>query len=307
MPYLQVDCGCIIYGIHMKKIRKYCLKLLPYLVFIVAAYIFFILGNKTNYDIKGLMHGIAGSFLSIPALYLIYELSKNYSQGKLNKELLDYAKMQIDRDLLSIVNQLMKVVLSYEKVNMSPEHIRNFLSQKKNDLIAAIKTNEYLGFQVFKKWSITGRNITKILENSFILQNLDNDQLIAIVELLKEIRSFEFVSKNTDDLYVSIDKNAKGYQIESGKNLNEGNNEYPDRCLLLKHLRGDKFMVRDFGDFALYQKEKLLQIYKVNDQYLDYFSTALFDLICSIKHWLELSDHEFLIDTKLFKSSLREQ
>ena len=251
------------------------------------------------------MHGIAGSFLSIHVLYLIYELSKNYSQRKLNKELFDYAKMQIDRDVLSIVNQLMKVVLPYEKVVMSPESIKTFLSQTKNNLIATTKTNKYLGFQVFKNWSITERNITKILENSFILQHLGNDHLIAIIDLLKEIRSFEFMPNNIDDLYISIGKNAKGYKIENGKNLNERNNEYPDRYLLLKHLEGDKFMVRDFGDFALYQKEKLLQIYRINDQYLDYFTKSLFDLINSIRLWLELTGYEFIIDTKLFRTSLR--
>lgn len=291
----------------MQKIKKYCLKLLPYFVCTIAAYVFFILGNKTNSGIKGLMHGIAGSFLSIPALYFIYELSKNYSQRKLNKELFDYAKMQIDRDVLSIINQLMKVILPYEKVAMSPESIKAFLSQTKNNLITTIRTNEYLGFQVFKNWSITERNITKILENSFILQHLDSDQLIAIIDLLKEIRSFEFMPKNIDDLYVSTGENAKGYKIESGKNLNERNNEYPDRYLLLKHLEEDKFMVRDFGDFALYQKEKLLQVYRVNDQYLDCLVASFFDLISSIKHWLELTDYEFLIDTKLFRTSLRKK
>ena len=271
----------------------------------IAAYAFWILGNGLNPDIKGLMHGIAGSFLSIPALYLMYELSKNYSQRRLNKELFDYAKMQIDRDVLSIINQLMKVVLSYEEVSMSPESIRSFLSQTESGLATTMKTNEYLGFQVFKNWSITERNITNILENSFILQHLDSDQLIAIIDLLKEIRSFEFMPTNIDDLYIATDKTAKGYKLESGKNLNDRNTEYPDRYLLLKHLEGDKFMVRDFGDFALYQKGKLLQIYRVNDKYLSHFAASLFSLINSISLWIKLTGYEFVIDTKMFRPALR--
>lgn len=278
--------------------------MLPYFGSIIAACAFFILGKKLNSDIKGLMHGIAGSFFSIPVLYLIYELSKNYSQRRLNKELFDYAKMQIDRDVLSTINQLMKLVLPYKKVALSTENIKTFLSQTKNDLIATIKTNEYLGFQVFKNWEITENNITKILENSFILQHLDNDQLIAIIGFLKEIRSFEFIPKNMDDLYISTEKIAERYKIESGKNLNEKNNEYPDRYLLLKQLEENKFIVKDFGDFAHYQKEKLLQIYKINDKYLGDFVSSLIDLIKSINLWLELTGHEFLIDTKMFRTSL---
>jgi len=289
----------------MKKIKKYCLKLLPYLVCLIAAYAFFVLGSKFNSDLKGLMHGIAGSFLSIPILYFIYELSKNFSQQRLNKELFDYAKMQIDRDVLSIVNQLMKIVLPYEKVTLSPKDIRIFLSQTKNDLIVTIKTNEYIGFQVFKNWSIAERNITKILENSFILQHLDDNQLIAIIGLLKEIRAFEFIPKNLDDLYVSTEKEITGYKIESGKNINERNNEYPERYILLKHLKENQFMVRDFGDFALYQKDKLLKIYKVNDKYLDPFVMSFLGLIDSIKLWVELTGYEFIIDTKMFRTSFK--
>lgn len=251
------------------------------------------------------MHGIAGSFLSIPSLYLMYELSKDYSQRRLNKELFDYAKMQIDRDVLSIINQLMKAVLSYEEVNMSPESIRSFLSQTESDLTLRMRTNEYLGFQVFKNWSITERNITNILENSFILQHLDSDQLIAIIDLLKEVRSFEFMPKNIDDLYVPTGKTAKGYRLENGKNLNERNTEYPDRYLLLKHLESDKFIVRDFGDFALYQKDKLLNTYRINDKYINHFAASLLSLINSLSLWIELTGHEFVIDTKMFRPTLR--
>ena len=289
----------------MNKIKKYCLLSLPYFICIIAGCIFYALGSKFNSDLKGLIQGIAGSFLSIPILYLIYELSRNYSQQKINKELFDYAKMQIDRDVLAIINQLMKAILPYEKVAISPENIKTFLSQSQSDLVATIKTNEYLGFQVFKNWSITERNITEILENSFILQRLDNDQLIAIIALLKEIRAFEFIPKNMDDLYILTGEKAKEYKIESGENLNERNNEYPDRYILLKHLEQNEFIVIDFGDFALYQKEKLLQIYRINDKYLDNFAISFLGVINSIKLWVELTGYEFIIDKKMVRSSLR--
>lgn len=289
----------------MNKIKKYCLRSLPYLACIIAAYVFFTLGSKFDSDIKGLMHGMAGLFFSIPILYLLYSLSKKYSQQKLNKELFDYAKMQIDIDVLAILNQLMKAILPYEQVAMAPEDIETFLSQSKDDFIAAIKTHEYIGFQVFKNWSLRGKNITKILQNPFILQHLDNDQLIAIIALLKEIRTAELMPENLDDLYISTGEQAKGYKIESSENLNKRNNKYPDRYMLLSHLEKNKFVVEDFGDFALYQKEKLLQIYRINDKYLDHFVSSFFGLINSIKIWIELTGYEFMIDTKMLRPSLR--
>lgn len=293
------------YVINMKTIKKYCLITLPYIVCIIASLAFFFFGNAFDSNIKSLMHGIAGSFLSIPILYLIYELSKDFSRRKLNKKLFDYAKMQIDRDVLSIINQLMKFVLTYDDVSLSPENVQHFLSQTKNEIANTLKKSEYLGFQVFKNWSITERNITTILENPFILKQLDNDQIVSIVDLLREIRAFEFMPKNVKDLYISTGKNVKGYKIESGRNLNERNNEYLDRHLLLKGLGNSKFLVVDFGDFAAYQTEKLLHIYKINEKYIEHIANTLFEFLSSIELWIELTGNEFLIDTKMFRSVLK--
>ena len=199
----------------------------------------------------------------------------------------------------------MKVSLNYNEIFMSPENIRIFLSQTEKDLINTIKTKKFLGFQVYKNWSITEKNITNVLENSFILKHLDSDYIIAVIELLKEVRLFESMSKNVHDLYISTEKKAEGYRIESGKDINIKNNEYPDRYLLLKHLDEDKYIVIDFGDFALYQREKLLTIYRFNEKYINFFSSSLIGLINRIKLWIELTGHEFIIDTKMFRTAMK--
>ena len=278
---------------------------LPYIVCLIASISFFFFGNTFDSDIKSLVHGIAGSFLAIPILYLIYELSKDFSGRRLNRKLFDYAKMQIDRDVLSIINQLMKFVLTYDQVSLSPENLQHFLSQTKSEIRQRLKKTEYLGFQVLKNWSITERNITRILESPFILKQLDNDQIISIVDLLSEIRAFEFMPKNVKDLYISTGKNVKGYEIESGRDLNERNIEYPDRYLLLKALGNSKFLVVDFGDFAAHQTQKLLHIYKINEKYTEHMAHAIFEFLSSIKLWIELTGSEFLIDTKMFRPVLR--
>ena len=285
----------------MKKIKRFLLLALPFLICIFATYIFFVIGQRFNSDIKGLMHGIAGSFLSIPILYLIYELSKSYSQRKLNVKLFDYAKMQIDKDVLSIINQLMKLILQYENVALSPQSVKNFLSLSKVDVVENIKNNKFIGFQVFKNWEITEKNITKVLENSFILQHLDNDQLISIVDLLDQVQLFDIIPERVKYLYLPTKENVKEYKIESGENLNKNNTDYPDRYILLKHIELNNYRVKDFGDFPLYQKENLLKIYRVNEKYIENFATSIMTLINALKRWVELTNYEFIIDPKMFK------
>jgi len=285
----------------MKKIKKYLLLALPFIICVVTTYIFFILGKKFNSDVKGLMHGIAGSFLSIPILYLIYELSKSYSQRKLNTKLFDHAKMQIDKDVLSIINQLMKLILQYENVALSPKNVKSFLSLSKEDIIKNFNTNTFIGFQVFKMWEITEKNITKVLENSFILQHLDNEQLISIVDLLDQVQLFDVIPQRVKDLYLPTKENVKDYKIESGKNLNKKNTDFPDRYILLKHIEQNNYRVTDFGDFPLYQKENLLKVYRVNEKYIENFSTSILTLIKALKRWVELTNYEFIIDPKMFR------
>ena len=152
---------------------------------------------------------------------MIYELVQQSSQKKLNRELFDYAKMQVDREILSIAHQLTKIVQSYEKQDSSFNEVVNFLSQDKEQIRELLEKNDYLGFQVFKNWSISEKHICGILENPFILRRLENEQSICIIALLKEIRSFDAVQKGVADLYEVTNKKADGYKIQVGKDISE--------------------------------------------------------------------------------------
>jgi len=282
--------------------KRFSLKIFPYLICLAAFGAFYIIGKQFEGDIKNLFHGISGSFLGIPILYLIYELSKEFSNKKLNKELFDYAKMKIDQDVLSVVNQLMKLSLPYKEVAFSPEKIQLFLSNSEDDLKQQLEKHEYLGFQVFKSWGITEKNISKVLENPFILDHLENEQTIAIVNLLKIIQSFDVRPKNLDDLYVCTGKDSQGYKVEKGTNINTENAEYPDRYLLLRDVENGRYLVSDFGDFPRYQTEKLLFIYKINPKYVSQFASSIYVFIECINNWLDSSGNEFILNSKMFKS-----
>ena len=69
----------------------------------------------------------------------------------------------------------------------------------------------------------------------------------------------------------------------------------------MKDLGNNQFLVADFGDFAPYNMNKLLQIFMSNQRYLETFSDAIFDLIREINKWVDLTGREFVIDTKMFR------
>ena len=281
------------------------LKIWPYTAALVTGYLLYIVGNNMVGDAKGLVHNIAAAFVAIPCLYVIYELAQRFSQKRLNKEIFEYGKMLIDRETLSIVSQLIKSVYSYEARDASFQGIQTFLSLEKINVKGLIEETKYLGFQAFKTWIATENKLHEILSNAFIVQRMDDEQIISVIALIKSLRRLEAVQKIAT-LFKITERKAKNYCVQSGKALTSLNKEYPDRYLLLKHLKDDKYVVTDFGDFAPYQSTKLLNICFVQPQFIDTYVDAICDVISDINRWLELTGGEFLIDTKMFRIGLED-
>jgi len=116
------------------RLKKLSYKSLPFLASLLAGLLFYFLGLRLNDDLKGLFYNISAAFLAIPFLYLFYELTQKFSNRKLNKEINDYLKMQVDREILSIINQLVKIVYEYGNQNFSLKGIFNFLNLKKDEI-----------------------------------------------------------------------------------------------------------------------------------------------------------------------------
>jgi hypothetical protein len=212
--------------------------------------------------------------------------------------------MQVDRELLSILNQLTKIVYPYEEQDFTFQGIQRFLSCSKQEIQSVIENSNYLGFQVFKNWTINEKNLHQILQNPFMLQRLEDEKAISIIKVLKTLRSLEAFPKNAAKLYSSTGKRTEGYLIKSGKDISNKNVEYPDRYLLLKHLSKSNYQVFDFGDFAPYHIDKLLNIYRLHQKHINVYVEEISNMLQHINTWLDLTGKEFLIDTKMFRLGL---
>ena len=208
--------------------------------------------------------------------------------------------MQIDREILSIVNQLQKVVYPLGERDLSPADVSKFLSVEKDALKKVLSKNEYLGFQVLKKWDVSEESLHEILKNSFILKSLENDQVISIISITKSLRYLESIQKG-EELYVKTQKEATSYKIVAGKELGKENAKFRDRYLLIRKLDDNKSLVVDYGDFSPRNIDEVLRIFVVDQRHLEIYSGAIFDLIREILNWVSLTGGEFVIDTKMFR------
>lgn len=283
-----------------KMNKKDLLRVLPYCASILAGLFFLFIGLNLNEDIKSLFISISAAFFAIPLIYVFYQVAQNLSQKRLNKEIFDYAKMQIDREILSIINQLQKIVYPLGERDLAPAGVSKFLSLEKDALKKVLSKNEYLGFQVLKKWDVSEEGLHEILKNSFILKSLENDQVISIISITKSLRYLESIQKG-EELYVKTQKEATSYKIVAGKELGKENAKFRDRYLLIRKLDDNKSLVVDFGDFSPRNIDEVLRIFVVDQRHLEIYSGAIFDLIRGILNWVSLTGWEFVIDTKMFR------
>lgn len=286
----------------MKFSKRFFYTVLPYFVSFLTGVVIYLSSQYADGNIKDLLINISASLISITLILIFYELIQNISNKKLNQEIFEYGKMQIDREVLGIVHQLMKLFYPLEELDYTQSSVSKFLSISQKDINRLLETNTFFGFQIFRTWEAYESCLEGILKNPLITEKFENDQIIAIIELLKGLRDVSDVQKIETIFLPHKDKSTKStYRLVRGSEINKENKNYPDRFLLLKKVQNDKYQVLDFPDIPKYHEGEALQTYKINKSLASHFGISIYQLIGNINKWLKLTGYEFLIDTKMFK------
>lgn len=283
-----------------KKLYLIVLRILPYVCALLFGLGLFGLSSFLRDDWKSIVLGAAGSFFAIPTLYLGYECIKSLTNKRLNQEIFEYAKMQVDSNMLSILAQLQKIIYSNDHLDKTLEGLSNCLKLDKKKIGELLSKNEVLGFSALKHWEVPEQVFHDLLKNTFVCQRLSKDQVISIITNLKALRGFSSFL-NSSDLYICTDKKVEGYSIVKGQDINPQNSKYPERYILLRKIGDDKGIVVDFGDFKGDKVNALLNIWRVNEKYIVAYAEFIFDILQEINTWVMQTGCEFLMDSRQFR------
>ncbi|MGE5572960.1 MAG: hypothetical protein ACM3ZU_08090 [Bacteroidota bacterium] len=280
--------------------RTVTLKAIPYLASVAIGLALSSAGLRLGEDLKALFLNVASAFLAIPLLFLFYETFQRYSHRRLNVEVSDYVKMQIDRELLPALTQLVKILNPGRRPGCRIGDISSVLSLKKEAVSRMLASDKHLGFIILKRWNLPEDRLHVALTNSLIIGTLEDDQVIAVISIIKSLRYLQAV-RDIHNLYLPAGGSAPGYKV-----VGEGATAFHDdglcgRLLLLRGTGGGQFVVEDFGDFHRYTEEELLSMFVVNPELLPSLSEAIADFIDSVRNWLEKTGNEFIIDTKVVR------
>ncbi len=275
--------------------RKVVLSILPFIISLIVGIILYFIPIE-NDDLKNLFLSLSSTFIGITLTYLCYTSIKDFSERKLKKTLIEYAKVKIDEEILSCINQLQKMVYPIDEIDRSFEGLTKFINISKDELKELIAQNELLGFQIFKEWDILLGNIEKILENNYVLRYLTDNQIIIIVELLQEINFINNI-KDTEGLFLSTNKKNSNFKVIPP----DIKQKYSNRSLLLKKIEGlkDRGIVVDFGEIPKYDIDKSLVIYKISN--VGFFATVVYDFLSIVRNWINSSGKEILLFSKNYR------
>lgn len=268
---------------------KFFWKVIPYISLFVSTAIFFSLSYLA------VKHALWNNwFLSISAnlasvffIYFLYEVIKTKSEKELKKEIFEYAKADVDRDIYSIVRNLAKFFYGFQRGRLLSQTFK-LLHLPPNELEQLIRGRKFIGFELFKSWDEIYEYFSKILENAFVLNRLNDDQILVVLHMRNTLTSIKSIFDDKGNFNVTKER-VTNYKIVKGENINSRNKDYPNRYLLLRALDGDKAVVEDFGDFSAIDIENLLNIYIIDEKAVEPLVVWTSEMSRHIKKWLELT------------------
>ncbi|GGG07019.1 hypothetical protein GCM10010912_59580 [Paenibacillus albidus] len=259
--------------------------------------------NDLPFDLKfrrPLSYSIKGKDKSEVKKFIIKSISQTinnlYTRGMLDDELNDYLKMQVDTQILSIINHLIKIVYGYEKKELGFKAYSLFLNLELEEIKSTIKDRKFIGFQVYKNFKLIEKDLDEILGSVTSSSYFKRDTGIIVVNLIKWINRFDKYNslRQTPDLFIDTYEKVSGYKPVYAPEINPNNN---DGYLLLKILDEEHGQVVDFGQFQEQQKvDSMLNYVYLNEKYSEVYSNIIYELIKIIEKWLLLTNGEFIVD-----------
>lgn len=312
------------------KLITTSIKLYPkLLVIFVGIVVFLVADNYFAGNIQSLFINISAALISIPIIFIVYEIWHEKSQKKLNESVYSYAQNEMsialqeikeqmrlfidgafvyfeggdiivyDDDIENLklkMNENAKILYTEDKVPYQKkyqlEHFEDteetdIYSFEKDTIVEVIHDARYLSYQLIDlEVSSNLQKLESLLNNSFIMERLDDTKTQIIVHLVEAMKMLESFIENHDDLFLRTSISIQGFDIQV-EDENIYNLFYVEKenknTVYQQHLDSKLFMEN-------FDKKDLLNVYIVNPDYCIIFSDLVQEVLSCVKDWIDSGD-----------------
>jgi len=274
------------------------LKRFPYIVSLVAGAILFFIAGYLSENLSGLVINVSASLFTIPLVIYSYELIKEKIAKDGNKDLYEYVKMNVDRELMSLLD----TVAPFSAVKVAPglEKILYFIEMNKVKMKENLSKVTPFVFNLATKWSYTEDQLATLLSNEVIYNNMSIEERNAIIRLIKATRTLEYATN--PKYYTEYGVPDGNYKVIKGSEFDLAT-KFQNRYLLMKRLKnGESFRVAAFNDLDEHKfKIDLLTPMKPNAEGQKMLFNALSEIQICLEIWLKSRGREFILDSHVHK------
>lgn len=302
----------------LDSFKRYSIKILPKLIIVFVGFaLFFISDIYLKDNIQGLFINISATLISIPIVFIVYEIWQEKTHRKLNESVYSFAKNEMTQNLLKIKEQMKffmegafvyfgnnDIVIDDEDIgnikltmleknqidNIDEEEFENneddIYSFEKDTIVPLIYDNRYLYFQILDlDISYLVEDMEKVLNNSFIMERLDDEKTQIIVHLIEALKMLDSFINLHDDLFLKTDIKIDNMEIEKiDKNIYQ-----------LVYKEKDYKQILEIKEiFHKTKVDKLSKVYIINPDYCAVFGDLVHEVLDCIKNWIDSGESIFV-------------
>lgn len=302
----------------LDSFKLYSIKILPKLIIVFVGFgLFYISDIYLKDNIQGLFINISATLISIPIVFIAYEIWQEKTHRKLNESVYSFAKNEMTQNLLKIKEQMKffmegafvyfgnnDIVIDDEDIgnikltmleknqieNIDEEEFENneddIYSFEKDTIVPLIYDNRYLYFQILDlDISYLVEDMEKVLNNSFIMERLDDEKTQIIVHLIEALKMLDSFINLHDDLFLKTDIKIDNMEIEKiDKNIYQ-----------LVYKEKDYKQILEIKEiFHKIKVDKLSKVYIINPDYCAIFGDLVHEVLDCIKNWIDSGESIFV-------------
>ncbi len=260
--------------------QRLFLKILPYIICILTGIIVFLFEKFTiDPDIKNMVINISSGLISVPFVFISYELVKNITEQKIRARITGYIKFHVEKSLFGMLKyfytwffptEKMAIILTDAKLNflfdMETLKIERFFMERK-----------MLGFFVYKDISSFIEELSSIIKNPNINSYISTDEMVRFMDILRNIT---LIKKETLD-FINEDKDTR-FTIKTDPNPNNSKLTLTNGNIQI-----------DSGEFGNLDKEKLTEYFRVPTEDIELVAKQIHELLFNIEEILEIMNIDF--------------
>ncbi len=213
-------------------------------------------------------------------------------------EIRQYIKQQIDKEILTICNQLFKIIYGYDK-QYTLDSIWQMLNLTEDEIQRELFEKRFLRFTVLKDWKDFMEKLQHAMNQPFFTQNAEPIFVTSLIKVVKGLEAMAVVFGN-GKLFNDTDKVIEGFRIVDGHKMNSDNPK--DSYLLTKEIGGDdKGVVVDFGTIRKFNLKRTRTILTINNDLFFGVVLSIRELLQGIDSWTSATGNQLILDPLTFR------